>query len=221
MATSQNGWSASPNLALRPLVIGGVSFLPGIRDNDDVEIVLRYVLTQFHERVEPLRNPGCWGFSYRENRNDPNSLSNHSSGTAVDANAPRHPNGVPTANTFSAAQISEVHQILAEVWDSVRWGGDYRTTPDSMHFEVNCTSDELASVARELEDDMPKYREWTDADKKALAGDVADEVAARLLRHDLDGSDDRLTVGQALRQGSNAPGLIRRLAVALGKDPLK
>jgi hypothetical protein len=37
---SGNGWTASQHLALRPLVVGGVSFLPGIRDDDDVETVL-------------------------------------------------------------------------------------------------------------------------------------------------------------------------------------
>jgi hypothetical protein len=77
---SQNGWSASEHLALRPLFVGGVPFSPGIRDDDDVETVLRHVIEQFAARVEPLRTPGCWGYSYRANRNDPNSLSNHAAG---------------------------------------------------------------------------------------------------------------------------------------------
>jgi hypothetical protein len=153
--TSQNGWSASPNLQLRPLSVGGVAFLPGIRDDDDVATVLAYVLTQFHERVEQLRNPGCWGYSYRENRNDPNSLSNHASGTAVDANAPAHPNGVPTSHTFTPAQIAEVHLILAEVDGAVRWGGDYHGTPDAMHFEINTDAPTLHRVAEKLRGNEP------------------------------------------------------------------
>lgn len=173
MPTSQNGWSASPDLPTRPLVVDGVAFIPGIRDDDDVATVLGYVLTQFHERVEPLRNPGCWGFSYRPNRNDPTSLSNHSSGTAVDANAPAHPNGVPTAQTFTPTQIAEVHQILAEVDHAVRWGGDYTITPDSMHFEINTNPTTLREVAARLEDDMP----YTEQQLRAI---ISDEIAKQV-----------------------------------------
>jgi hypothetical protein len=187
MPTSQNGWSASPNLQLRPLVVGGCAFVPGIRDDDVVHTVLEYVLTQFHERVERLVNPGCWGFSYRENRNDPNSLSNHSSATAVDANAPQHPNGVPTARTFSAAQIAEVHKILAEVGHVVRWGGDYTGTPDAMHFEINANREAVARVAatiREGDSDMP-YTDWPKKDRDALVDDVAKAVTRSILSADV------------------------------------
>jgi hypothetical protein len=150
---SQNGWDASPSLALRPLVVNGVGFLPGIRDDDDVETVLRHFWTEYAARVEPLRNPGCWGFSYRENRNDPNALSNHASGTATDGNAPAHPNGVPTASTFTADQIAEVHAILAELDHVLRWGGDYTGTPDAMHVEVNVDPETLHATAERLRGD--------------------------------------------------------------------
>lgn len=169
MPTSQNGWSASPDLALRPLVIDGVGFVPGIRDDDDVHTVLEYVMTQYHQRVEPLKNPGCWGYNYRANANNPNALSNHSSGTAIDANAPQHPNGVPTQNTFTLPQINEIHQILGEVDHTIRWGGDYTVTPDAMHFEVNTDKQTLAAVANRLrnqEDEMNKQQE--DLLKKVL-----------------------------------------------------
>ena len=193
---SQNGWTASSSLDLRPLVVHGVSFVPGIRDNDDVETVLRYVLTQFHERVEPLRSPGCWGFSYRGNRNDPDSLSNHASGTAVDANAPAHPNGVATGRTFTQAQIVEVHRILLEVKSAVRWGGDYHGTPDAMHFEVVVNAETLHKVAEELRDDMPyteaqliaifkkAIHEALDEEKVDKAGDVSLRQSANQTRND-------------------------------------
>lgn len=173
MPTTDNGWSASPSLNLRPLVIDGVAFVPGIRDDDDVHTVLSYVLGQFHKRVEQLHNPGCWGFAYRENRNNPNSLSRHSGGIAVDANAPAHPNGVATSRTFTQAEIAEVHQILAEVDHIVRWGGDYNGTPDAMHFEIDVppNSPALAEVAdriRNQEDDM-----FEPADRKLLTETAA------------------------------------------------
>jgi hypothetical protein len=161
---SQNGWTAAPNLATRRLVVDGVSFAPGIRDDDDVFTVLSYVVTQYAARVEPLRSPGCWGYSYRANRNAPDSLSNHASGTAVDVNAPAHPNDVPTARTFTPAQIAEVHRILLEVRSAVRWGGDYTHTPDSMHFELNCDAATLHEVAEELRGDMATSPKDWDAD---------------------------------------------------------
>jgi hypothetical protein len=150
MATSQNGWSASPHLELRALVINGVAFAPGIRDDDDVEYVLRYFWTEYAKRVEPLKNPGCWGFFYRENRNDPSSLSNHSSGTATDGNAPAHPNGVATSRTFTPAQISEIHKILAECHGALRWGGDYTHTVDAMHVEVNVSPARLHETVAQM-----------------------------------------------------------------------
>lgn len=177
MPTSQNGWPASPSLARRPLVVEGVEFVGGIVDNADVETLFAYALGRFHREVEPLVNPGCWGFSYRENRNDPTSLSNHSSGTAVDANAPQHPNGVPTARTFTPAQIATVHAILADLDGVVRWGGDYQNTPDSMHFEINAVPVRVAIVAARLrraqEDDMPyTEQQLTDIVRAAVAAEL-------------------------------------------------
>lgn len=154
MPTTDNGWDARPDLSLRPLVIAGEAFSPGIVDNDDVHTVLGYVLQQMHERVEPVvrsdwHQADDWGFSYRENRNA-NSLSRHSGGIAADYNATRHPNGVPTYKTFTADQIREVHKILAEVDHAVRWGGDYSGTPDAMHFEINTTPAGLRPIADRL-----------------------------------------------------------------------
>jgi hypothetical protein len=176
MATSSNGWTASPTLSTRPLTVGGVSFVPGVRDDDDVAYVLDYVMTQFHERVEPLVNPGCWGFSFRPNRNDPNALSNHASGTAVDANAPQHPNGVAASSTFTAAQIGTIHLILAEVHDAIRWGGDFHTTPDAMHFEVNTTPANLAAVARQLRNEQEAKMPLNSEDLAAVRSVVKDEI---------------------------------------------
>ena len=136
---SQNGWPASAHLPLRPLVVNGVSFAPGIRDNDDIEVVFRYIAEEWAKHVEPLQSPGCWGFSYRENRNASN-LSCHSSGTAIDINAPRHPNGIEASSSL----IATVHPILSSVTELaslVHWGGDWHRsnslTPDPMHFELH------------------------------------------------------------------------------------
>lgn len=147
---SYNGWAASsrPNdIGIAPFEVAGINFPPGVRSGH-VTTVLRYVAAQYHRRVEPLMTkPGCWGYAYRKNRNADN-LSCHASGTAIDINAPLHPNG--KRNTFSAGQVAEIRKILDEVGGVVRWGGDFSGTPDEMHFEIKATPAEVAAVASRL-----------------------------------------------------------------------
>ncbi|NHA68932.1 peptidoglycan-binding protein, partial [Phycicoccus flavus] len=81
-----------------------------------------------------LYSPGCWGHSYREISGS-TTLSNHSSGTAIDCNAPDHPLGA--VGTFSSAQVSAIRTILTRCNGVVRWGGDYSSRKDEMHFEIN------------------------------------------------------------------------------------
>jgi len=153
--TSYNGWPASRDpraIHVVPLVVRGVEFIGGCKSGD-VHTVLSHVLGEFHDRVEHLKNPGCWGYSYRPNRNNPDELSCHASATAADANAPAHPNGVEAIKTFTPAEIAEVHEILreiAELDEVVHWGGDWHEanglTPDAMHFEIH--DHDLAKLAR-------------------------------------------------------------------------
>jgi hypothetical protein len=151
---SYNGFAASidaPSIGVQPFTVAGVDFPGGVRGGD-VATVLRYVATQYHARVQPLASPGCWGWSYRQNRNA-NNLSCHASGTAIDINAPKHPNGIEASENFTARQIAEIHAILAEVDeldDTVHWGGDWHKIngliPDPMHFEIH--GHDLAMLAR-------------------------------------------------------------------------
>lgn len=146
---SQNGWPASPSLALNTnFNVGGTKFPQGVAPGAP-STILGYVATQFAAKVEPLVTPGCWGFNYREVTGG-GSLSNHSSGTAIDVNAPAHPYGA--ANTFSAAQVSAIRAILAACEGTVRWGGDYSSNKDEMHFELNKGPNDplIASVAAKL-----------------------------------------------------------------------
>lgn len=153
MATSYNGWPASPY----PSLIGinskwaplGRTFPGGIKAGD-VQTVMTYLVLQLNARVEPisLYTPGDeWGYNYRANVNNPSSLSCHASGTAIDYNATRHPNG--KRGTFSAAQVRSIRQILAEI-GVIRWGGDFSGTPDEMHFEINASPSKVAAAAQKL-----------------------------------------------------------------------
>lgn len=152
---SYNGWVASTKpkaIGIVPLVVNGVSFAPGVRGGD-VHDVMEHFWTQFDKRVERLKNPGCWGWSFRKNRNA-NNLSCHASGTASDGNAPQHPNGIEASRNFSTKQIAEIHKILAEIpelAEVLHWGGDWHAPnlrPDPMHVEIHNTDKaKLARVA--------------------------------------------------------------------------
>lgn len=153
---SYNGWPASRNPAdfggLAKLVVEGESFAPGVRAGD-VHTVLEYVAEQLHRRVEPVvrddwHQADDWGYNYRPNVNNPRTLSCHSSGTAFDYNATRHPNG--KSGTFSHLQTKEIRKILAEVDNTVKWGGDFSGTKDEMHFEVCKDEAAVARVAARL-----------------------------------------------------------------------
>jgi hypothetical protein len=147
MATSYNGWPASPDKG----EIGVVQseWFPGGAKAGDVTTVLRYVAEQIHHRVEGLVGGTCWGYSYRANANDPSSLSCHASGTAIDYNAPEHPNGV--RGTWTDAQRGEIYKILDEVQGAVHWlDGVDGGTADEMHFEICVDAEALARIASEL-----------------------------------------------------------------------
>ena len=188
MATSYNGWPASPDRN----EIGVVKFgdaqgfpFPGGVKAGDVFTVLGYVATQLHTRVEPCVGGWCWGYTYKQNVNNPSQLSCHASATAIDWNAPDHPNG--SSGTFTAAQVGTIRQILVEVQGAVRWLEGY----DEMHFEICVGAGDLARVAASLpttgeadmplsDDDIEKIRRVIDERINAHfgAGAVSDPGAA-------------------------------------------
>lgn len=149
-ATSQNGWPAgqSSALPLTGLAVGAATFPAGVR-RGDVHTVLAYVAGRFDREVEKLVKGWCWGHAYRPIRGA-TTLSNHASGTAIDLNAPNHPLG--KAGTFTAAQRTRIHAILADCGGVVRWGGDYSGRKDEMHLEINVRPGDarLAALAKRI-----------------------------------------------------------------------
>lgn len=148
---SYNGWPASPDknaINIQPFGDAvGLPFPGGVRGGD-VTTVLGYVCVSLHNRVEACVAGWDWGYTYRANVNNPNTLSCHASGTAVDYNAPLHPNGA--SGTFTAEQRATIYDILAEVQGGVQWGGDYTGTIDEMHFEIIVDAGTLAGIAATL-----------------------------------------------------------------------
>lgn len=170
MATSYNGWPASPDKAEIGVVSSDV--FPGGAKAGDVTIVLGYVARQLNARVEPCIDGWNWGYTYKANVNNPSQLSCHASGTAIDWNAPDHPNG--SSGTFTSAQRGTIYQILDEVQGAVSWLEGY----DEMHFEICVNAADLAYVAAILGDAAPPeptdwWDELSDDEKTQLLADVA------------------------------------------------
>lgn len=89
----------------------------------------------WHETVEELQWPGCWGWAGRPVRGG-TVASNHWSGTAWDLCAPRHPQGVPIAKTFTPAQLEAIARMEARYFGVLDWGGRWSgKSVDGMHWE--------------------------------------------------------------------------------------
>lgn len=148
---SYNGWPASPDpdaIGIKPFAVAGYKFPAGIKGGD-VEVVFRYYAAQYHCRVEGFGWGGAdeWGYAFRKNRNA-NNYSCHASGTALDFNSQRHPNGA--RRTLDPSQVAELRLIQAEVFHVVKWGGDFSGTKDEMHHEICAGVDEVHTAANEL-----------------------------------------------------------------------
>jgi hypothetical protein len=146
---SQNGWSVITNakgtkwwnageakLQLRP---GAAGFL------------LCHLATWFDQRMERLgADQDDFGWSLRRIAGT-DIWSNHSSATAVDLNASKHPQG--ERGTFSTDQVLRIEKRLEEAYEhKIVWGGNYHTLPDEMHWEIQGTFDEVKILVAKLRD---------------------------------------------------------------------
>lgn len=173
---SYNGWPASSDKnAIGVVPFGdphGLPFPGGVKSGD-VFTVLGYVATQFNARVEPIVAGWDWGYSWKQNVNNPSQLSCHASGTALDINAPDHPNG--SSGTFTDAQVGTIYAILNEVQGAVDWLEGY----DEMHFEIAVNASALASIAASLGGSTPPPAtgDWFDM---ATKDDLKDAIREML-----------------------------------------
>lgn len=146
---SYNGWPASQDRA----AIGIKSYtIPGtsrkIACAEAVAPLLVGFCAEFHKLIEAIDGEEVddWGYCFRMVRGTTDKLSNHSSGTAVDLNASKHPLG--KIGTFPAEKVPMI-RALAKKYGLV-WGGDYRNRVDEMHFEVKFNPAKSAALIERL-----------------------------------------------------------------------
>lgn len=103
----------------------------------EVAPLLIALARDFHATVEPLNPKSCWGHAHRKVRGG-TAWSYHAPGIAIDLNASAHPMG--KRGTFSAAKQAAVRALLARYSHHgvglFRWGADYHSRADDMHFEI-------------------------------------------------------------------------------------
>ena len=132
---SQNGWAASKDPAainIKQFPVAGTNIK--LRCAAECGALLAAFAAEFHATVEPI-DVGTlddWGYAYRPVRGETTGLSNHSSGTAIDINASKHPLG--KANTFTVLQEVTLQALVKKY--GLRWGGNYKSRLDAMHYEV-------------------------------------------------------------------------------------
>ena len=150
MLTSYNGWPASKDQA----EIGIKSYpVPGtlikLRCAEKVAPLLVGFAAEFHNLIEKLDVGSLddWGYAYRDVRGVPGKLSNHSSGTAIDLNASRHPLG--QLGTFEAGKVPMLRALAHKY--GLTWGGDYKGRKDEMHFEISIDAVKVAALIKKIQ----------------------------------------------------------------------
>ncbi len=105
--------------------------------------LVAWLLDQTVARGYGPRQGECWGFANRAIRGT-NTPSNHSWGLAVDINAP--------ANPMTDRLVTDMPAWMPDLWKSkqFRWGGDYRTRKDAMHYEFMGTPGDARRLIAEL-----------------------------------------------------------------------
>lgn len=146
---SYNGYPASKDRAaigIKSYPIKGTSIR--ITCAEVVAPLLVGFCQEFHELIEPIDGEALddWGYAFRMVRGSKDKLSNHSSGTAVDLNATKHPLG--KVGTFPAEKVPMLRALAKKY--GLAWGGDYRNRVDEMHFEVNLNAAKAAALIKKL-----------------------------------------------------------------------
>jgi hypothetical protein len=135
MLKSYNGYPASKDPAeikIKSYPVKGTD--RKLKCAESVGPLLAAFAAEFHTLIEPIDEGTFddWGYAFRMVRGSTDRLSCHSSGTAIDLNATKHPLG--KVGTFPAEKVPMIRALAKKY--GLKWGGDYKGRADEMHFEV-------------------------------------------------------------------------------------
>jgi hypothetical protein len=146
---SSNGWTASSNpeeIGIKSYPVKGTKIK--LRCAEKVAPLLIGFAEEFHELIEPIDEGTLddWGYCFRNVRGTSDKLSNHSSGTAIDLNASSHQLG--KVGTFPNEKVPMIRALAKKY--GLRWGGDYKSRADEMHFEIDLSEAKVAALIGSL-----------------------------------------------------------------------
>jgi len=146
---SSNGWTASadPNeIGVKSYPVKGTKIK--LRCAEKCAPLLVGFAEEFHEIIEPIDEGTLddWGYCFRNVRGLTDKLSNHSSGTAIDLNASKHQLG--KVGTFPNEKVPMIRALAKKY--GLRWGGDYKSRADEMHFEIDLSEAKAAALIGSL-----------------------------------------------------------------------
>ena len=147
--SSYNGYPASKDpdeIKIKSYPVKGTD--RKLRCAESVGPLLAAFASEFHELIEPIDEGTFddWGYAFRMVRGSTDRLSCHSSGTAIDLNATKHPLG--KAGTFPAEKIPMLRALAKKY--GLKWGGDFKSRPDDMHFEVEVSAAKAKALIASL-----------------------------------------------------------------------
>lgn len=148
---SQNGYrvaSTAKAIGARVFAVPGHSNVKVVLQADVAPLLLEMMRWWF-TNVEAPVVPGCWGYAYRPIRGQTTGFSNHASATAVDINAPKHPQG--KRGTVPASKRAAINAKASSL--GLRWGANYvaPSLVDEMHFEINVPWGTAMTLVRKLQ----------------------------------------------------------------------
>jgi len=125
-STAAKRFTAANIVSIHPL---GPHPKPVLQVNKDLAAVFSHFLVHMSEIYHFNQQVDDWGLSIRANKNNPDSPSWHSWGIAIDLDASQNPNG-SHHTTFPVDETRKWAHAFG-----LRWGYDYHSTKDPMHFE--------------------------------------------------------------------------------------
>jgi len=149
MIQSHNGWKASKDpieIQIVSVPIEGTKIK--VRCAKAVAPLIAGFCKEFNELIEPIDGGALddWGYCFRNVRGSTDKLSNHSSGTAIDLNATKHPLG--KIGTFPPDKVPMIRALAKKY--GLKWGGDYKGRADEMHFEIELGEAKVAALIGSL-----------------------------------------------------------------------
>lgn len=149
MLKSYNGYPASKDpdeIRITSYPVKGTS--RKLKCAESVGPLLAAFAAEFHTLIEPIDEGTFddWGYAFRMVRGSTDRLSCHSSGTAIDLNATKHPLG--KVGTFPAEKVPMIRALAKKY--GLKWGGDYKGRADEMHFEVEVNTAKAKALIASL-----------------------------------------------------------------------